>query len=254
MAKFFKEKIIPFTVSFFSCGLIYTVITLACIIPQSRTLNVQQSLSEQPYYSPKAERLKSSILVVISNTPYCFFVNLDSANSKCEVLFFTTSCIKNSSIEFDVTNIRQSAKAFFGLAADHFITLSTDNLSAFIDLVGGVTAETPYGHTSPANENKYIAGNEELHFFGDTALSILLSEVKPDTEHLIYYAKIIALSCSTALKNYKRKAFDFIIEKCKTDISYMDFYDNEVNLSLCAENIQYSAPKGAWLNDKYYLQ
>ncbi len=254
MAEFFREKVIPFTVSFVSCGLIYTVIALACIMPQSRALNVQQSLSEEPYYSPKADRLKSNILVVISNTPYCFFINLDSANSKCAVLFFTTSCVKNSSTEFDVTNIKQSSEAFFGLTADRFITLDAHNFSDLIDLVGGVTVETPYGLTSPANGNKYIADNEVLHFFGDAALSIMFFEPRPHTERLTYYAKITALVSAAALKDFKREAFDFIINKCKTDISYIDFYDNEENLSLCAENIQYSAPKGAWLNDKYYLQ
>lgn len=254
MAEFFRKKLLPFLISFLSCGLIYTVVALVCILPSSQTLSAQQNLNDQPYYSAKADSLKCNILVTLSDTPYCFFISLNSENSQCEILFFTTSCVKNSSTEFDVTNIKHSAEAFFGLTTDRFITLNANSFSDFIDLVGGVTLQTPYGLTSPANKEKYIAADEELHFFGDTALEIMLFENKPDTERLTYYAKITALACSAALKDFKSEAFEFIINNCKTDISYIDFYDNEENLSLCTENIKHSAPNGTWINHKYYLQ
>lgn len=236
------------------CGIIYSALAFFCLVPKNSVFSTQNNYENEPYYSDKTNNLNSDIIVNLFDTPFCFLLCLDSYAEKFEVLFFTTDSIKNSSEYFNTEKIKESSEKFFGITPKRTVTINSETFAKFIDILGGISAETTYGQTSPSNPDKCISLGEEAHFFGDAVIHLITDEPKPEYNRFLYYAEITALFCDNLLKSFNQNTFEFLVSNCKTDISYIDYYNNSDTLSLCAKNVKYFVPKGVWMNDKYYLQ
>ena len=113
---------------------------------------------------------------------------------------------------------------------------------------------TPYGITSPSVPQKYISSQEVSTIFGFTFLSIINDNIFPDREKMSYYSEVVCQALKSILSDFSKHDLDFLNDKLKLNISYIDYYNNRTVVENCFQELIYSAPEGVWINEKYFLK
>lgn len=224
-------------------------------IPIKNTINVAEKNINVPYESNSSKALGTVIFIKINEINSNFLIELNSEEEGISSFCFTDFSIKNSTESFNHFVAKEACLDFFGINPQKTLYLSEACLKSIINLTGGVEIAIPYGIPSPSNKDLTLAiDSNKQQIFGETVLQILKEDTYPSYEKQLYYSEIISTVIKNVLNNMDNELFEYITENATTDISFADFIDHQDALKQCSKNITFSAAKGVWLNDNYYLQ
>jgi len=187
--------------------LLFFMVSLYLFIPnKSNHITAQKNETGIPYFY--SDKIKSvTFLISIENCPVDFFIDASSEHESLKV----THTAKNIA----------AAKKY-----QKQIYFDIEGLENFVNYLGGIEIETPYGLPSPAKNKKIIAKNEKLLVYGVSLGEILTDESSPSDQRIAYYCYIIKELCFKFLSECTIDSYKFLKQNCKTDISYADFYDH----------------------------
>lgn len=243
-----KKYFIPFFATVCLCSVLCLTVGLVFLKKPAREIPADEVYRAVPDADSRFE-----ILLEFSDLPLLFLLTFNPRVGSCAVVCLPTASVRNSTEFFDSEHSRLSANRFFSCEIDRTVKMELSALSALINRVGGVTADTPYGFPSPSGSGRLIAGEETLHLYGGALTALLCQETAPDKDRLAYYAELIALVCREYLTDFSEKDYLFLTENAVTDISYTDFYDHAADLTRCFQTLSFSAVNGVWINDFYYI-
>jgi hypothetical protein len=224
-------------------------------IPIKNTVNVAKKNTNAPYEGNSSKALGTVIFIKINETSSNFLIELNSDKEQISSFYFNDFSINNSTESFNRFSAKEACLDFFGIKPQKTLYLSEATLKSIINLTGGIGIAIPYGISSPSNKDLTLAfDSNKQQIFGETVLQILKEDTYPSYEKQLYYSEILATVMKNVLNNINNELFEFISENAKTDISYADFIDHQDALKQCSKNITFSAAKGVWLNNNYYLQ
>ncbi len=253
MSKNFFKNTKIFLCTILLCAILFSV----AIIPTgifSPALNSTITAEAPNYTVPYQRRGDIFLCVCVDTFPFFFAVTLKPNLSSSEVVCMPVSSVQNSTFKLKSPLTKQNISDFLGKSVDGMIRLSSNSFLNWVDRVGGVTADTPYGLPAPSGANQTLALNEKLHLYGKSIITLFSQTNHPDRERLLYAAELFAGLLKAEISDFTKEDYLFLKNNGETDISYSDFYDNTDILSACAKEVTHIAPEGVWMNDWYYLQ
>lgn len=244
-----RKSFLYFLVSFFVCFATCSTTFIPLLIPQKQ----ETKPADTNYPFATYQNLNVDIVLVLTDAPLDFYIELSTSASLCRVTAFPKRLVKKST-EFlkDSASPKEKAK-FLDKNIDRSIVLSTEVLKNLTDFLGGIVCDTPYGLPSPAKEKTTIALNETLLMYGSSIVAIIKSVPFPDSERAKYSSKLISLIVQKFLKNADMEAYLLLENSSETDISYSDYYDNRSLLSVASKYTEYSSYDGLWIKENFYL-
>lgn len=247
----FKPTLMTLKVFLFSFAICLMVCFIA-VLPIFISSNDRVATVDTNYASAPYKAVSTSVIVSLKDAPVDFLLEIGTAFG-CRVTCFAKMMVKNSTEELPPDATQYEKARFWGKSAKHKILADTDTVARVVNKLGGITCDTPYGLTSPAGGDNTIALDETLHFYGSSVAEMLLAEDTPSYEMMCFYAKLIGLITSSFLTAANTENYILLNSITETDISYKDYYDNYQAFVSTANPVTAYAPKGVWINNKYYI-
>lgn len=247
-----KKRLLPFIYSFLICALLFGGIIPLAGLPFDEGESVAAELPYTAAYDTRHSDIR--ILVTVDPLPVFFLVTLMPSRTAFDVLCLPICAMQNSTTALPTPLTKTGVADFLGQPIDHSISLGASAFGALVDRAGGITVDTPYGLPAPSGNGRLLAGDEPLHLYGRSVITLLAAEPNPDHDRLLYAAELLALVLKNYLSDFDKESYYFLKNEGTTDISYPQYYDHASLVEACTAHVTFTAPNGVWINDFYYLQ
>lgn len=246
MLRFLKRFFLPFFCSCLICTAICTLIIFGCLAPRGKVQKADNNYLSAPY-----SREIYSIMLLVSDLPVSFSVEIEPYSGLCRVFCFPKNCQNETSEYINESTTPEDIANFFSINYNKYIICNSSVLCDIINTIGGITISTVFPTPLPTN-NGYLPLGENVQIFGSSVIGLIGEEKHPTSERMQHYSEIMGKVSQKVFAENHKKCFDLILQG-KTNISYDAYYRFSKMLSSSFSCDLADSVKGYWDKEIYII-